>query len=94
MPWQQQWVEAPKDLRLPVLAELPDGVRELEFPFGYKEAYGQGRRFYSCRYCGGWIEGQPNSFPVNTLGPLSGRQGTEYHCRRCGEQIHFDGIMS
>jgi len=49
---------------------------------------------YHCRYCGGWIEGHPNQYEENSLGPLSGRKGTASHCRRCGQEIAFFGMMS
>ena len=42
----------------------------------------------------GWVEGLPNEYDVNTLGPLSGRQGTEYYCAKCGASIGFTGCYS
>lgn len=102
MPYRQEYFEAPKNLSLPVHKELPDGVEEgrLSFIHNLKEASGyiDGHYvwFHFCKRCGGWIEGQPNGYEVNTLSShqLSGRRGTEYHCCRCGEQIAFSGIMS
>lgn len=49
---------------------------------------------YKCRYCGGWIEGQPNQYEEDTLAPLAGRRGTVKHCRRCGREIGFFGMVS
>jgi hypothetical protein len=49
---------------------------------------------YECRYCGGWIEGRPNRFQEDTFAPLARRRGTVEHCRRCGEEINFFGVMS
>jgi hypothetical protein len=95
MPWETRWVPAQSDPSLPVLDELPEGDWHREDLFGYPYAFGGGgRRFYRCSHCAGWIEGQPAASRVNTLGPLSGRQGTEYHCRRCGSELAFSGMMS
>lgn len=49
---------------------------------------------YECHYCGGWIEGRENRYRVNTLAPLAGRRGTVMHCRRCGNEIDFFGVVS
>lgn len=102
MPWRQVYEPAPKNERLPILENLPNGVEEKSFSLSaIREAWGHPTpetfaSYYHCYRCGGWIEGQPNSYQVNTLNPamLAGRQGTEYYCRRCGEQIGFDGLMS
>lgn len=102
MPWQQEWFEAPKDMNLPVLNKLPDGVHEKGYLSigGLQEACGlmgeEWHEFYLCPHCKGWIEGIVNAFPVNNLNPtqLAGRQGTEYYCRRCGKEIGFFGLMS
>lgn len=95
MPWESHWVPAPKNLALPVLVELPEGVEE--YPaFGdvVRRASGIGRRFYLCKRCKGWIEGDPTQSRVDTLAPLSGRRGVETYCIRCGEEIAFSGLMS
>lgn len=101
MPYEQHWVPAPKDKSLPLL----EGDKENP-PFGFAldERFWMGsfatakdlsfERAYFCRHCGGWISGLPNHYRVNTLGVLSGRQGTEYHCRRCGEKIGFRGRVA
>ena len=102
MPYRHQWFDAPKDSSLTIHNQLPEGVEEGRLSFGHnmREASGHvGDRymfFHFCKRCGGWIEGQPNAFEINTLNPsqLAGRKGTEYFCRRCGEQIAFMGMMS
>lgn len=54
------------------------------------------RTWYECYHCKGFIEGHPNNYSVNTMNShrLSGRNGRETHCIRCGEQIAFVGMMS
>lgn len=105
MPWQQHWVEAQKNLNLPVFKELPLGlVREKsDFLYPFERAgqptqggYIRCTHYYCDRDCKGWIEGFPNEYEVNTLAPyqLAGRQGTEWYCIRCGEQIGFLGVVS
>jgi len=100
MPYRQSWFDAPKNMSLTVHKELPDGIPEQKLSFGTREAWGtvngEFKTFHFCRYCGGWIEGHANQYEVNTLNAsqLSGRQGTEYHCQRCGERIGFMGMVS
>jgi hypothetical protein len=94
MPWESSWVPAPSDPSLPVLAELPEGVAEWPWPDDPRRAHGGGRRFYHCKRCGGWIEGNPTEYRVDTLAPLSGRRGVETYCIRCGEEIAFSGMVS
>lgn len=102
MPWKQTYEPAPKDMSLVVLKELPEGVTEHQELFSrIKTAAGKPSaegwpHYYFCRYCGGWIEGYPNEYRVNTMDSyrLSGRRGTESHCIRCGEQIGFSGMVS
>lgn len=107
MPWLQVWQDAPKDesLRVWKTEELPLGTyigsHHIASVRMFREAQcivdpDTWRNWYECRHCGGWIEGNPNTFQVNTLDShrLSGRWGTEYHCIRCGEQIAFIGAMS
>lgn len=43
---------------------------------------GDGRAFYRCTPCGGWIEGPPDYRPIDTIG---GR--AELTCRRCGSLV-------
>jgi hypothetical protein len=79
--------EPPEDCRIPGIGSGfggPDEVRSADFK----------RHFHRCHWCEGWIEGRANQSGVNTLGPLSGRRGTEYNCRRCGREIGFAGMMS
>lgn len=99
MPYRMVYEPAPKHLSMPVLKALPDGIHELRFSFnGIREASGMVddhiENYHFCPRCGGWIEGSVNEYEVNTMGPLSGRQGTEYYCRRCGEEIGYIGAVS
>lgn len=104
MPWKQVYEPAPKDMSLKVWREneLPDGtIIETEDLFRNFRAANlwlddQLQHWYECRHCGGFIEGHYNQYEVNTLNSyrLSGRKGIEYYCRRCGEQIAFNGWMS
>jgi hypothetical protein len=94
MPFRLQYFEAPKNESLPVLSEPPNGTRQSIFgpDFIFNEA---GQVFYECCFCKGWIEGSPNEYRQNTLsGRLSGRKGIAYHCIRCGNEIHFEGMLS
>lgn len=104
MPHRMVWYDAPHDENLPVLQELPEGIQEDQFMARWhpnrREARGRINDAYKtyvyCRRCGGWIEGKYYTSRVNTLNSrqLAGRQGTEYYCPRCGEQVDFEGIMS
>jgi hypothetical protein len=101
MPYRMVWEEPDKDSSLQVYKELPPGVAEEKFSFGCREAWGRTAEgeflhLHFCSKCEGWIPGHANSYPVNTLNPaqLAGRQGREYHCKRCGHQIGFMGLMS
>jgi hypothetical protein len=101
MPWITHYEPAPKDMNLPVRKDLPDGVTERKWTLSHlREAHGivgdDYLTFHYCDRCEGWIEGHANEYRVNTLDSshLAGRQGTEYFCRRCGEEIAFSGLMS
>lgn len=101
MPYVQHYVPAPKNMDLKVYPDLPGGYVEerIWLIHGYREARKSGSfdTMYFCDLdCKGWIEGEPNDYPVNTLEPehLAGRRGREYFCRRCGRQIAFIGLMS
>lgn len=101
MPYRQVYEPAPSNKSLPILEELPAGVMEDSLSLTIREARGRTadgvyRYFYFCRRCKGWIEGQANTYQVNTLAPhqLAGRSGTEYYCIRCGDEIGFMGMMS
>lgn len=101
MPYRQVYEEPPKDMKLAVLKDLPDGVTERKTWFSnLREADGHIDKkwvfYHFCPKCEGWIEGDANKYPVNTLDSrhLAGRQGDEYYCRRCGYQIAFIGLMS
>jgi hypothetical protein len=95
VPYKQVWFDPPSDSSIPVLAELPEGVREfMPGMVDPPEASGNRQRYYKCRYCKGWIPGIPRDYQVNTLAPLSGRKGVETYCIRCGKEISFCGMMS
>lgn len=103
MPYNMTWQENPHDENLPVLQELPDGVHEQPTSWlrpKLREAWGrvgdQILTFHYCDLCGGWIEGGCYEYQVSTMNSrrLSGRMGTSYNCRRCGEEIQFSGAVS
>ncbi len=88
-----QWVPAEKDESLPLRTDIPVTCTNDVLPWaGFCRVDGKG--YYYCRFCKGWVEGEPNEYKVNTLGLLSGRQGTEYCCRRCGNEIDFVGCVA
>ena len=108
MPWQQVCQPAPKNLRLTIHKHLPVGMEESRMGelLGYpRVAYPNLQlprdqwpftEMHYCSHCGGWIPGEATEFKVSTLDSsrLAGRQGTEWYCGRCGEQIAFVGLMS
>lgn len=105
MPYKQVWFDASKDENIEVYRDLPPEYHERKFGlWGVKQAelnveYWKDDKelwMYECHHCNGWIKGEPNKYEINTLRPsqLAGRQGTEFYCRRCGNQIGFMGIMS
>jgi len=94
MPYQEHWIPAPKDMTLPVLETLPEGVHEMDDMGVFEEAWLGSQRWHHCWHCKGWIPGHANEYSVSNLGILSGRQGTEYYCARCGEKIAFFGMVS
>jgi hypothetical protein len=94
---------AQKNMSLSVSKDVPEGYVE-EFGWAtmgnvrtartseYKYAY-----FCHYKECNGWILGEPIEHEENSISPshpLSGRQGTSYHCRRCGGEIGFNGMVS
>lgn len=101
MPFRNEWFEPSKNLSLDVHKELPKGVQETKWGMGnLKEASGyvgeDYKQFHFCPKCAGWIEGHASRYEENTLNSsqLAGRQGTTYHCLRCGYEIDFFGRMS
>lgn len=87
------------NLSLPVLSELPTGIQDIETRGREKEAYGINEdgevfTFHYCDQCKGWIPGYYHAVQHNSLGRLSGRRGTSYHCCRCGAQISFIGLIA
>ncbi len=93
-------LNVPRDRSLKVHRSLPDGyVKSQSNPEDYLLAINaQGESMYYCdENCNGWIEGMPNGIPEDTmkpLRPLSGRRGESICCRRCGQEIAFNGIIS
>ena len=83
------WVPASFDPRLELLKEPPVGAI-----CDFKNAYLDDKQWHKCPMCKGWIEGAPNEYREDTIGPLCGRRGTTSHCRRCGWEIGFSGMMS
>lgn len=51
-------------------------------------------KFCYCTRCNGYIPGTPIQEGENSIGPLCGRCGTSYRCRRCGKELAFNGYMS
>lgn len=101
MPYKLIWEDAPSDGNLPVVDPLPDGVEEERYRFGAREAHGytadgKYEHYHHCYRCGGWIPGRASMFHENTHAPhqLAGRKGQAYHCRRCGWEVAFVGLMS
>lgn len=102
MPYHQVYTPAPKDFSIEVVQELPEGIVEQHRSFlGHlREARGEGKRWLEvytyCRHCKGWVKAASNMYSINTLDTrsLSGRNGQEYYCARCGEQLAFLGMMS
>lgn len=86
MPYETHYIPPPRDLSLPLLADLPPyvAVRPVG-PDDWNEAHGKTpdgatHHYYHCPCCKGWVEGVPNAFPMQ-------QRGTEFCCIRCGERI-------
>lgn len=108
MAWKQVWVPNPSNQELQVHKELPEGFvasdwsnpKLARIPGDVLiEGRNNGkpldlRTFYECRFCEGWIEGQPYEYHEDNLGPLCGRRGTTSSCIRCGHEIGFSGMVS
>lgn len=99
MPWKQVWEPPHRNDNIKCHADLPEWATERGMSgFGPREAdgYNDSKRvhLYFCHHCKGWVEGWPDTHGENSIGPLSGRSGTVYECARCGEEFHFDGMVS
>jgi hypothetical protein len=102
MPWRMHWEPSPRDNNLPVLKTLPSGLHEdaigLLSYVRMREAYGTVdvhlHEYHWCHHCQGWIPGSYFACEVHDLGMLSGRDGIEYYCRRCGNEVDFIGAMA
>lgn len=101
MPFISTWIPAPSDESIPVVQgdekTPPGGFCSDDIHVGGVPevvSHGPFLRMYHCRFCEGWIDGEPTEFRINTLGVLSGRRGSEFYCRRCGQELAFFGMMS
>lgn len=100
MPYRTVYEPASKDPSIEVVQELPEGIEEKRNLGNYRMARGSGDRYFEeytyCRHCGGWVKSHANMYSVNTTNShsLSGRNGQDFHCARCGERIGFMGMMS
>lgn len=74
---------------MPVLYTLP--VEYNQYPCGIDVALVNGRRYHYCEECGGWLEGDVQSVLENSSGPMAGRVGRAYYCRRMGHELGFVG---
>lgn len=100
-PYNYHWQPPEKHLSLKVHKKLPKGfTQEMSFGNDVKEARNaKYEHMYFCphRECNGWIDGLPTEHEVHTMSqhhPLSGRDGTEYYCHRCGQEIGFIGMVA
>ncbi len=82
------------DESIEVLKKQPSGMDYTVFFDRIYAEDGSGF-YYKCPYdsCDGWIHGDPIMDFEDTLGPLAGRRGHSYRCRRCRREIAFDGRM-
>lgn len=46
---------------------------------------------YYCEHCKLFVDGEPHARNISDLGPLCGRQGTEYYCKVCESELGFIG---
>ena len=103
--YKAEHFEYPKRLELPVVKELTDNFEVVSI-FGSFEARtkldltkrggGPMEFMTKCHHCGGWVPGRAHEHHVNNLDGqrLCGRKGTEFYCPRCGQEVHFSGMMS
>lgn len=82
----------PIDKSIPFRRMKPTGVEFYEFGGGH--LYVDGKGYYFCRYCDGWIEGKEEWESENSLGPLCGRVGNSISCIRCHNELEFWGAIS
>jgi hypothetical protein len=83
------------DINLEVYSEIPDKDEILSKFTIIKGGYDKSAIFYHhCEHCNGYIKGQPIMKSEHTMSILSGRNGTTYYCKRCGNQIAFLGWMA
>lgn len=73
---------------IPVLIEMPDGACIAEIhPCRIMVILSKGKRYYYCKKCGGWIEGDV----IVVLQENTSRIGSIYYCRRLGHELAFVG---
>jgi len=98
MPDEYVWIPAPKNLKLPVSAEMPSGfvenyvwnfVRRLKVASNSKS---ESPYFCHSKDCNRWTLGEPMETEEYAI--LSGREGTAYYCCRCGHEISFVSRIS
>lgn len=93
------------DTRLEVFDEIPEDGIEVDSHGSFFSIRGNFEKvnsqpnllenpYYHCSECNGYIAGFPHREQENTIGPLSGRCGSSYHCIRCGYELSFSGYMS
>lgn len=91
-----------RNINLEVFKEIPKGACEVDY-HGYVKNIHEivkdpnvniKNQYYYCPECEGYIEGPPSIQKIDNLGPLSGRRGVEYRCRRCWYQFAFSGCIS
>jgi hypothetical protein len=98
MPFEYVWKPAPKDVSLPISAELPGGFIENYVWSFVKQIRVASKSRYELAYfchskeCNSWVLGEPMENEEYTI--LSGRAGTAYYCCRCGHEISFVNRMS
>jgi len=107
---EEIWLEAEQDIlypgprlvegrfidpRIKFLKEKPIGKDSRTYhEFSDRNIISDGERYYYCRYCEGWIEGQMSYRREDTIGPLCGRRGEARGCIRCNNELEFFGMYS
>jgi len=91
MPYQMVWIPPEKEIN--VIKELPNGT-EVRGDTAFLDDGKTFKQWYKCERCEGWVEGEPDEYNEDTIGPLCGRRGTVTSCKRCGWEISFWGEQS
>jgi len=83
------------DSRVKFFKEKPIGKdSRTSHEFSDRSIWSDGKQYYYCRYCEGWIEGQMSYSREDTIGPLCGRRGEARGCIRCQNELEFFGMYS